>query len=305
MHPSSKRQSRSRRIIATLLAVSFVGLLLPTAITGRLMNLVQILVPLQAAASRMTDRVGEGLSDQGPPVAAAEFDKLARQAAALERTVASFSDRIGQLEESNRQLTGIRNRGLGAQGMLIPARLVADDLLYWRDSKLANAGTLRGVQVGTAVTSRSLELDAGSEDGAVDGMAVLAGESLLGWVADCGTHTARVVLLSDPSIRMPVRIGRFEGGEFLLPPTEFWLVGQGQGKMTVIDVNRDLLSGEPPSIQTGDLVLTTNDNPKLPLALTIGKIATIAPNPKNRLLFTLEVEPAAPIGSRDIYLLAP
>ena len=271
------------------------------------MNLVQVLVPIQAGATSVADRVGDAVGGGRPDVSAEEHDRVVREAQALRRTVAALSARVGQLAEANRQLTGLRERSLGPAGVLIPARLVADDLLSWRDSGLLDAGTLRGVQRHAGVTTRTLSLDVGSQDGATDGMIVLAGEVLVGWVAHAGTHTARVKLLSDPTCRMPVAIGRFEGDAFhRVPPeepAEFWLVGAGAGRLRIIDVDHRYVDGEPAGIQVGDVVVSSPDDPRVPLALTVGTISRIEPDPDNGLLFTLTVESAVPERLRQVYVL--
>ena len=52
MRYQSKPRLTGKRVLGLLLILSVVGLLLPTRLTGRLMNLVQVLVPLQDAATR-------------------------------------------------------------------------------------------------------------------------------------------------------------------------------------------------------------------------------------------------------------
>ena len=308
MRYRTKRPFRWNRLIWALLGVSVVGLFMPEAITGRLMNLVQVLVPLQAGATRVADGLGDALGDDPVSVPAAEHERVVQETRALGHAVAALSSRVAQLEEANRQLTALRQGGLGPEGVLIPARLVADDLLAWRDSGLLDAGTLRGVQRNAAVTTRTLTLDAGSDDGVSEGMMILAGEVLVGWVAHVGTHTARVMLLSDPTCRTPVAIGRIENGTFhRLPieePAEFWLAGAGGGRLEIIDVDHRYVEDEPGGVRVGDVVISSPDDPTMPLALTIGTITHLEPDPDNGLLFILTVETAVPERIRRVYVLA-
>ena len=308
MRYRTKRPFRWNRLIWALFGVSVVGLFLPEAITGRLMNLVQVLVPFQAGATRVADRVGDALGADPASVSSAEHEGVVREARALRHAVAALSSRVAQLTEANRQLTALRQGGLGPDGVLIPARLVADDLLAWRDSGLLDAGTLRGVRRNAPVTTRALSLDAGSDDGVSEGMMILAGEVLVGWVAHVGTHTARVMLLSDPTCRMPVAIGRIENGTFRRLPTEdpaeFWLAGAGGGRLEIIDVDHRYVEDEPGRIRVGDTVISSPDDPTMPLALTIGTITHLEPDPDNGLLFTLTVETAVPERIRRVYVLA-
>lgn len=317
MRYQTKRRFTARTLLGLLLAASIVGLLLPASITGRLMNLVQVFVPLQDATTRVADRTGEALGDAGDApqrIPAAEHDRLLQEVEALRNTVASQWARIATLEQANRELAAIRGRGLGPHGVLIPARVVADDLLAWRESRLIDAGTLRGVRRGAAVATRSPALDVGSRDGVTDGMAVLAAEVLVGWIEHLGTHTARVRLLSDPASRMSVTIGRFgDNGRFTTPsadvPTDedesaqFWLEGAGAGRMKIVEVDHRYIEGDSPAVQVGDLVMTLPDDPALPVALTIGQVTEIHPDPDNGLLYTLNIESAAPGRIRRVYVL--
>lgn len=306
MRYRTTRRFTTRKLLGLLLVLSILGLLLPGRITARLMNLVQVLVPLQDAATRAADGAGRALGGGGEAVSAEEYDRVAREAEALRNTVASQSSRIAALEEANRQLAGIRDRGLGRRGVLIPARVVAEDLLGWRESRLIDAGTLRGVRPGTPVTTRWFSVDVGRERGARDGMAVLAGEVLVGWVEHAGTHTARVRLLTDPATRMSVALGRFEDGDFRPVPadaaTEFWLESAGGGRMRIVDVDHRYVEGDD-GIRPGDRVVTLPGHPQLPVSMTIGTVTEVNANPENPLLYTLTVESAVPKRMTQVYVL--
>ena len=306
MQYRSKRRFTTRRLLALLLVLSVIGLLLPTRITGQLMNLVQVLVPLQDAATRAADAAGETLAEDGRTIPPQQYDRLAREAEALRHKIASQSARITELEEANRQLTDIRGRGLGQRGALIPARVVADDLLGWRDSRLLDAGTLRGVRRGAPVTTRWYSLNVGRDRGVAEGMAVLTGEVLLGWVEHAGTHTARVRLLTEPASRLPVALGRFEGQEFRPVPAdgviEFWMESTGPAGMRIVDVDHRYVEGDD-GIRPGDQVVTLPDDPRLPLSLMIGTVAKVTPDPENPLLYILTVNSAAPARLTHVYVL--
>ncbi|MFQ5492196.1 MAG: rod shape-determining protein MreC [Phycisphaerae bacterium] len=304
MRYPSKRKKVNRRVVVTLLAVSVVGLALPTSITGRLMNLVQVLVPIQDGAGRVADGIGDAVASPVPAVSGEEHQRALARIEALRRTVAALSARVANQQKNIRQLTGIRALGAGPNDVLIPARLVAGDVLPFRESGLIDAGVLRGVRPDAAVTSRDYGLDVGQEDGAAQGMAVLSGQVLLGWVIHAGSHTARVRLLSDPAARpMPVAIARANGEVFEVLDAEFWLVGQGRGRLAIIDVDHGYVEGEPPQIAVGDVVITPSDDPRLGMALTIGTVQDIQPDPQNQLLYILAVESAAPQRIRQVFVL--
>jgi cell shape-determining protein MreC len=184
--------------------------------------------------------------------------------------------------------------------------VVAEDLLSWRDSRLIDAGTLRGIRRGAPVATRWFTVDVGAEQGAADGMAVLAGEVLIGWVEQAGTHTARVRLLTDPTTRMSVAVGRFDGPDFRRVPVgadvEFWLEADERGRLRIVDVDHRYVEGED-GIRSGDRVVTLADDPQLPVSMTIGVVTESKPDPENPLLYTLTVESAVRQRIAQVYVL--
>ncbi len=296
--PRPRRVVRSRRaVILTLFFLAIVALLLPSSWTGRLISLLQVLVPFQHAASVTTDAVAGALTGDAPPVPAAVFEDLARRRAALENEVGSLQARVTELEEENAKLTRTRRFEvdgwrIGARGRLVPARVITQDILPWRSSRLINAGSLQGVRPGSPVTTRFFTVDQGTAVGLRSGMAVLRGEVLLGLVDDrVGTHVAQVKLLSDLSVEMRVRIGRLTDQGFVLTEPSFWLTGRGGTVMEIRGVDRRLVKDG--SIQIGDTVLSDPATGRMPVALTIGHVTAIEPDHEKPLLSVLTVESAA------------
>ena len=296
--------------MAVAIVISAVALIAPRSWTGGLISAVQVLVPFQDAAGRAADVAGGAFSSSPAPVSGHVYNALEREKSALQRHVAALTERITRLEQENAILTGIRLRDvdsdmIGVRGRLVPARIVADDMLPWRDSALVNVGTLRGVRTGAPVTSRGLLLDQGREDGLRDGMAVLLSETLIGVVDEnLGTHTARVRLLSDVTTKMRVRIGRFADDAFVLVDQDFLLTGRGKGRMEIRDVDRRDVQNN--IVQTGDLVLADPSDGAIPAALAIGKISAIEPDHENPLLSILVVEsPITQSPLRQVYVYDP
>ena len=303
--------SRNRKLfVATAIVISAAALIAPRSWTGGLISAVQVLVPFQDAAGLAADTASGAVSSSSAPIPGHVHDALEREKSALQHHVAALTERITRLEQENAILTGIRLRDfdssrIGVRGRLLPARIVADDMLPWRDSALVNVGTLRGVRVGAPVTSRGLLLDRGREDGLRDGMAVLLSETLIGLVDEnLGTHTARVRLLSDVTAKMRVRIGRFADDAFVLADQDFLLIGRGKGRMEIHDVDRrDVQSN---IVQIGDLVLADPSDGAIPAALTIGKISAIKPDHENPLLSILIVEsPTSRHSLRRVFVYDP
>ncbi len=348
-NPRSAFRNRLHRRNASLIVLVLLSsgaLLLPNGWTEGLVSLVQVIVPFQDAASTSADVVAGAFELDAPPVQAEVHDALAREKAALEHENASLALRVADLEDEVSLLTATRlwggkERGIGAQGRLIPARVITADILTWRSSRLLNAGSLQGVRNGAAVASRLFTMDRGEKEGVRDGMAILRAEVLVGLVQQVGTHTARIKLFSDVTVEMKVRIGRFSprrndefdnpsrdnpnrdnlsrdilsrdregagrsdtGTTFTALGSFFWLTGRGGGIMEIREVDRrDVEAG---IIKVGDIVLSDHSNDMLPAPMTIGKIVKIEPDRENPLLSTLTVKSSVDNNSlRKVYIFDP
>lgn len=294
MRRRQKAFHSKRTLIVSLLAVSALTLLLPREWTGGLISLVQVIVPFQDATVTAVESVGRAVEWGGGAVSRAEHEALAREKAAREHQVAALTVRVKELEEEAGILAATRlwevdGRRIGAEGRLIPARVITPDLLSWRSSRLINAGSLQGVRRGSAVVSRYFTIDRGETDGVRSGMAILLREALVGLIDEqTGTHTSRVKLLSDVSVEMKVRIGRFTDAGFTAIDRYFWLMGRGGGVMEILDVQRrDVDDGV---VKIGDVVLSTPVGGLLPVAMTIGEVMEIKPDRDNPLLAILTIK---------------
>lgn len=272
------------RVFALLLGLSLVAAVMPPALTASFSNVMQVLVPLQHAMSAV---VPEG-SNYVEPLDAEAVEKLIAENIVQLNQIASMSARILELEQTNRELTRIRGLGLPT-GRLIPARVVAGDSLPWRESKLIDRGTLRGIRKRQKVHSNQLTLAAGQGHAIRGGMSILAGETYVGEIVDVSTHTARLMLVTDPqSTPLWVRIARKADAESIGPP-EMLLKGIGDGRMRIEDVSySDVESGK---INVGDIVVTTGEDSRLPLFVAVGKIVEIKRDDDNAVLYKLTVEP--------------
>ena len=313
-----RRISSYRKLYLTVLLLSLGAFLLPGRFTGRLISLVQVLVPFQHAVTSVVGLGGEVNADRQagyadpdslPPVSGAEHAALQRERDALEHQIAAIASRVRQLESEVEILTATRlwdvgGRGIGPVGKLIPAQVVTKDLLAWRESRLVTVGSLQGIKPGAPVVSNHFSIDHGRDGGVRQGMAILLKETLIGVAEKVGTHTTRVKLLSDLSVQMKVRIGRFEKEEFVLLDPYYWLTGRGKGIMRIGDVNlRDVEDGK---IRVGDMIFSDPMSDTLPAALTIGRIARIDHDVESPLLSTLTVE--SPINFsqlRRVYVFDP
>lgn len=295
--------------VVILLAVSIIALALPGAWTARLISLVQVIIPFQAAATAAADSIGDVMAGDDAPVSADDHRALQLRNQAMQHRLVALADRVTGLEREVEVLTATRQWSAGAgpigpRGRLIPARIVTEDLLSWRSSRLINAGSLQGIRRGAGVVSRHFTIDRGEESGVRDGLAVLLGEVFVGVVEQVGTHTTRVKLLSDVASGMKVRIGRLDDEGFRSAEGYFWLVGRGGGLMEIRDVDRRAV--EDGHILVGDIVLSDNMDDNLPAAMTIGTVDAIEPDRRNPLLSILSVQAAVEEDSlRRVYVYEP
>jgi len=304
----SKREGK-RTLALVLVSLSAVALLLPSAWTGKLISLVQVIVPFQHAVTSAADTIAGGDESGGATVPSGDYDAVRLENAALRHRLAALSVRNSELEGQVQLLEATRGwevegRSIGARGRLIPARVITDDLLSWRSSRLINAGTLQGVSRGDAVASQDFSIDEGEGDGIRDGMAILLGEALVGLVEQSGTHVSRVKLLSDVSVEMKVRLGRFADGQFTMHDGYYWLVGKGGGRMEIRDVDKRHVNDG--LIAAGDVVLSDPRSELLPTALIIGSVVEITSDRDKPLFSRLVIESVADVDTMNsVYVYDP
>lgn len=283
-----------KKYLLVLVGLSVIGFFLPSAWTGKLTNVMQLLVPFQdGAEATMSALAADEAADSSAPVSRAAYEALQRAKEAAVHQAASLALRVAELQRDVDILTATRlwdagNR-IGERGRLIPARVIVADLLSWRSSRLLSAGSVQGVSQGAPVLSRHFTVQP-EGDGVTSGMAVLLGEAFVGVIDRVNTHSARVKLLSDVSMQMKVRIGRFRADGFTPLDRDFWLTGRGHDIMEIGDAEwKDIEEGR---IEVGDLVLSDPASGMLPAAMTIGHIDAVRQDPRNPLLAILTVSPA-------------
>lgn len=138
-----------------------------------------------------------------------------------------------------------------------------------------------------AASSRTAILAAGASHGMRPRMPVIAADGLAGRVTDTGLLASRMMLLTDPSSRVPVTVVR-SGWTGLA-------VGTG-GKL--LEFHFDRASGDD-QLQVGDRLVTTGDGGLYPPNIAVGTIVNMDRNPPL-------VQPAVnPAGIRMAMVEAP
>jgi cell shape-determining protein MreC len=110
---------------------------------------------------------------------------------------------------------------------------------------------------------RSIVIGRGSEDGVVEGAAVVRGWVLLGTVQQVQKHSARVRLLTDPHARLEVALRTVEGERatgYIAP-----------GEADTLRI-RSLQAREGLLVRPDDPVFTSAKNPNVPAGLLVGRV---------------------------------
>jgi rod shape-determining protein MreC len=124
---------------------------------------------------------------------------------------------------------------------------------------------------GAAASPRTAVLAAGRDDGVRPGMPVIAAAGLVGRITDVGTRRSRVLLLSDPLSRVPVRVQRTGWAGLLVgtggPRPEFAFDVQSA-------VDR---------LRPGDRLVTTGDGGLFPPDVPVAVVVEPGPPARTRL----------------------
>ena len=143
-----------------------------------------------------------------------------------------------QLEQENAKLLGLNNVRLDPQLTYVTGVVMTDSGSPFRQSVLLNVG---------------------NRDGIVDGWPAMDGIGLVGRISGVGEKTARVILLTDTSSRIPITIqpsgqrAIIAGDNTLNPPIEFL--------------------ESPDAVRPGDRVVTSGDGGVFPADLLVGQVA--------------------------------
>jgi len=289
-HRNPTGKFRGKKLLIILIALGLIAILLPRRWTQGLVSIVQVIVPMQDLVSQGSEAVSSLAPSDRDKVDPEEHAETRREKTALENQVVSLAARVRELEQDVELLEGTRafsveGERLGGRGRLIPARVISPDMVPWRASRLVNAGTLQGVRLGAPVVSDYFTVSAGEQDGLHEGLAILLRETIVGFVEQTGTHTARIKLLSDPTSEMKVRIGRRHDRGVELRDELYWLTGKGEGRMEIRDVQRRDVEAD--LVREGDIVVSTPfgaGQSELPSSMRIGTIVSLTVDHDNPLL---------------------
>lgn len=199
--------------------------------------------------AQITDRFVPNLDWAMAPVTGAvnlvrdfqSYQRLSQQNAELRselRQMQKWKEAALQLEQENARLLDLNNVRLDPRLTFVTGVVLADSGSPFRQSVLLNVG---------------------ARDGVVDGWAAMDGIGLVGRISGVARNTARVILLTDASSRIPAVIqpsgqrAIVSGDNTAAPPVDFL-------------ENPDL-------VRAGDRVISSGDGGVFPAGLLIGQIA--------------------------------
>ncbi|SNR54275.1 rod shape-determining protein MreC [Paracoccus sediminis] len=142
-----------------------------------------------------------------------------------------------QLEQENSKLMALNNVRIDPALTSVTGMVMVDSGSAFRQSVLLNVG---------------------ADDGIVEGWATMDGLGLVGRISGVGRRTSRVVLLTDPSSRIPVSV---------LPSGERALLTGDNTPLPFLDFIET-----PGNVRPGDRVVTSGDGGVFPPGLLAGQV---------------------------------
>jgi len=216
-------------------------------IFGKIDNVV-----VERARTMMTDAVAPILSTVSRPIDS--VSEFARKVEALWGLHAENE----RLREQNARLI---------QWQAVARRLEAEnqslrELLNYNDAGSIGYVTARVIADTGGAFAHSLLINAGARAGIEKGQAVVTGDGLVGRISGVGRRSARILLLTDLSSRVPVAI---EPGR-----VRAILAGDNSDRPRLVRL--------PPGadLSPGDLVITSGHGGAFPVGLPVGVVASVS-----------------------------
>lgn len=216
----------------------------------------------------------------------------------LGRMVAGFQS-YARLYEQNQELRRELQKLGALQDTAALLKQENDRLLAQNQVRIDPALTaITGVVMADSGTAfrQSVLLNVGSRDGIVDGWAAMDAMGLAGRISGIGKQTSRVILLTDPTSRLPVRIephghhALLTGDNTPFPYLEFI-----EGAEDVRPSDRVSTSGDggvfPAGLLVGQVVKSSDGRLRVKLAADYGKLKFL------RILRSHGVEPLTDAGA--------
>ena len=225
--------------IISLVSCGFLILLSSVGFLAPIENLAELpLLWMNGFLNQIAISSSEGITDF------AQLRDLRARNAALEEALARFQTELVELREIENDYKRLT------------------ELLDYRDSRTAQQFlTADVIGVDQSGQRRSIVINRGSRDGVANGMPVVTGQGLVGRVVNVASTFSRVLLITDPTSAVSVRVqnSRVEGS----------IIGQLSGSLllTFIPLDADL--------NEGDLIITSGVGGNFPADIAIGQVTSV------------------------------
>ncbi len=179
----------------------------------------------------------------------------------VSRMVAGFQS-YSRLYQQNQELRRELQRMSGWKEAAVQLEQTNAKLLAQNNVRIDPALTsVSGVVLADSGTAfrQSVLLNVGGRDGIVDGWATMDGSGLVGRITGVGETTSRVLLLTDPSSRVPVSIQ---------PSGQHALLTGDNTPLPALDFIES-----PENVRPGDRVVSSGDGGVFPPGLLVGQVA--------------------------------
>jgi rod shape-determining protein MreC len=214
---------------------------------------------------------GSGVTDQVRAKFHDAFAPLQRATHSVLRPIGDFftgAVDYGSLRQENQRLRD-QVAGLQNQSIQSSAEQSAAQQLFTLE-KLPFVGSIPTVTVavidnGSSNFENTVTVNKGTSSGLAAGQPVVAAGGLVGSVERVSSKTASIVLLTDPTFAVGVRLGAQNVG-----------TAQGIGRGDPLRVTVDTTSRPPPKLAKGQAVVTSGlDLEKFPPNIPVGQVATV------------------------------
>ncbi len=168
----------------------------------------------------------------------------------------------GRLAAENRKLRAIAIAEQAYNTRLNELQSRVDELVKLQNFDVPGRKRIPARVIGVFPDENRATLSAGSSEGIVPGIAVIAGDGLLGTIQTVDSHTSQVAFVWSP---LPFKIGAIVAGRSGVAGL---LHGESSDAL-ILDLSINA------TVQTGDLVETSGFSQKIPRGIPIGRVVQV------------------------------
>lgn len=255
-HPKTPR----RAVLTWFVLASGLLVVTPHSVTRRLQLTFLDLCRLPIRSGRAMALSVQTTSTNARVVAQADYDALVEQNRQLLNDLSTLEATAQQQQQQLDQLAGLRMDRVWERMALLPAHVV------------------------TRKSRHHVLIDRGSADGLTQGHLVQASKAIIGRIAELGTHTAWVELVTSPTSKLPVTVRSGVAGI---------LCGLGEGRLMEVRVK------SLGATAVGDRVNVQRMPGLLAEPVAVGTVVWTGNDDLDPVLWEIRVQPSADLDQLD------